>query len=184
MAGSESHGMGMARQSYSRCRYLYAKVGAQCLERASARASAICHKMLEKELRNGRNNSREISLRRQGEGEKSVKGRSTPVETPHFPSSGFSLESWSWRLSGGQKRPGLVTEVAAFQQWAQRLLRPARLGGRGWSAQTMCPPRLRPSEPGSSVWAEPVGNRRGTVNHQALWHPIEIDEVPVNVLLF
>lgn len=66
MAGSESHGMGMARQSYSRCRYLYAKVGAQCLERASA----ICHKMLEKELRNGRNNGREISHGSQGEGEK------------------------------------------------------------------------------------------------------------------
>lgn len=44
MAGSESHAMETAWQSYSPCRFLYAKVDAQCLERASA----ICHKMLEK----------------------------------------------------------------------------------------------------------------------------------------
>lgn len=55
-------------------------------------------------------------------------GRSTPLENPLFPSSGSTL----------QKRPGFITEVAEFQQW-------------DWPAQTMCPPRLHPSEQGLSA---------------------------------
>lgn len=176
-AGSESPRMGTAHQC-SWCRCLCAKAGARCLERAFA----TCCKMLEKRFRNGRNQGWEISLGNQAEGRKSVK-REKPFENPLFPSSGFTLESWSCRLSGGvQDRPGFITEVVKFQRWVKILL---QLGVRGWAApKVMCPPRLRPSQPGSSVWAEPVGNWRRIVNRQALWHPIEIGEVPVHVLLF
>lgn len=78
---AQSHGMGTACQSYCPCRCLYAKVGAQCL----GRASVICHKMLEKEFRNGRNNGWEISLGNQGEGQKSVRREKRSNWRPSFP---------------------------------------------------------------------------------------------------
>lgn len=80
---------GLARQSYSPCQCLHAKVGAWCWERASA----LCHKLLEKELGNGRSNSWESSLGNQGEREtKPVKREKQTSWKAPFPQAQASHE--------------------------------------------------------------------------------------------
>lgn len=111
--------MGTACPPDSPCRCLYAKVGAQCLKKASA----LSHKTLEKEFRDGRSNGWEISLGNQGEGQKLVRRerrsdwRSTFFQVQASPRKLEMKTRW-WRSKEARfyHRGGCISEIATARR--------------------------------------------------------------------
>lgn len=131
MAGSESCWLGLAPLPRS---------SPLCQRRCSVLAESplSCHKMLGKECRDGKNNSWEISLSNQGEGQKLASREGCFSRKGVFSKLRLPARKQELRTCGGvEEGPGFIAEGAAFQQRVKRLLQPRRLGG-GASQPEQC----------------------------------------------